>query len=231
MSISRMKGKGLWLPLLAAAALLALGGWMAVQPAQSAQHAVSVGSATVAAGGTVTIDVTAQGSAAGLGAWDFTVAYDSTLLTATGCTTSAPAAEIEVCNPDSGGTGDTVRFAGASSAGVTGADAAAVTLGTITFDAGATEGPATLTLTVGDLADPTNVDILAGAAINDGTITIGGPTPTPTSAPPTPTPTTAPFQFGDVDCDGDVDGVDALKIQRQVAGLSVDQEPGCPVIG
>ena len=37
--------------------------------------------------------------------------------------------------------------------------------------------------------------------------------------------------FGDVDCDGDVDGVDALKIQRWIIGLSVTQEPGCLEIG
>ena len=37
--------------------------------------------------------------------------------------------------------------------------------------------------------------------------------------------------FGDVDCDGDVDGVDALKIQRWIIGLSVIQEPGCLEIG
>lgn len=37
--------------------------------------------------------------------------------------------------------------------------------------------------------------------------------------------------FGDVDCDGDVDGVDALKIQRWIIDLSVTQEPGCLEIG
>ncbi len=37
--------------------------------------------------------------------------------------------------------------------------------------------------------------------------------------------------WGDVDCDGDVDAVDALKILRKVANLSVLQEPGCPPVG
>ena len=37
--------------------------------------------------------------------------------------------------------------------------------------------------------------------------------------------------WGDVDCDGDVDAADALKIQRWLAGLSVAQEPGCLEIG
>lgn len=37
--------------------------------------------------------------------------------------------------------------------------------------------------------------------------------------------------WGDVDCDGDVDSVDALGILRSVAALPVAQEPGCPMIG
>ncbi len=36
---------------------------------------------------------------------------------------------------------------------------------------------------------------------------------------------------GDVDCNGSVDAVDALKILRHVAGLTVNLEPGCPPIG
>ena len=39
------------------------------------------------------------------------------------------------------------------------------------------------------------------------------------------------LKAGDVDCNGDVSTVDALKILRHVAGLSVSQEPGCPSIG
>ena len=228
-----LKGKGFWLALLAGVALLVLMGWMAARPAQADPNHVFIDPATdtVALAGTVTVDVNAQGSAAGLGAWDISVMYDSTLLTATGCTTSAPGATVEVCNPDSGGTGDTVRFIGASTAGVTGADAAAVTLGTITFDAGTTEDTATLTVTVADFRDPANVDISTGLTASDGTITIGGTPPPPdTPVPPTATPP-PPFPFGDVDCSGTVDAVDALKIQRWIAGLSVDQEPGCPAIG
>jgi hypothetical protein len=37
--------------------------------------------------------------------------------------------------------------------------------------------------------------------------------------------------FGDVDCDGDVDAIDALKILRFVVGLSVSQTKPCPDIG
>jgi hypothetical protein len=37
--------------------------------------------------------------------------------------------------------------------------------------------------------------------------------------------------FGDVDCDGDIDAVDALKILRFVVGLSVTQTEPCPDVG
>jgi hypothetical protein len=37
--------------------------------------------------------------------------------------------------------------------------------------------------------------------------------------------------FGDVDCDGDVDVTDSLKIQRFLIGLSVSQMEPCPDIG
>ena len=36
---------------------------------------------------------------------------------------------------------------------------------------------------------------------------------------------------GDVDCNGSANSVDALKLLRFVAGLSVSQQPGCPPIG
>jgi hypothetical protein len=56
----------------------------------------------------------------------------------------------------------------------------------------------------------------------------GGPTPTP--PPPTPTPAGPELIQGDVDCNGTVNSVDALKVLRFVAGLSVAQEPDCPDI-
>jgi hypothetical protein len=54
------------------------------------------------------------------------------------------------------------------------------------------------------------------------------PPPPPT---PSPTPTPPPFVKGDVQCDGDVDAVDALTIQRFIAQLNISQQPGCPPIG
>jgi hypothetical protein len=37
--------------------------------------------------------------------------------------------------------------------------------------------------------------------------------------------------LGDIDCDGDVDAVDALQILRFVAGLPVNQQEQCTLIG
>ena len=62
------------------------------------------------------------------------------------------------------------------------------------------------------------------------------PTPVPTPTPglptptPTPTPDLAPMQ-GDVQCDVDVDTVDALQGLRHVAALPVFQEEDCQEIG
>jgi len=62
------------------------------------------------------------------------------------------------------------------------------------------------------------------------------PTPTPTATPtPSPTPTPAgsggpTLKQGDVDCDGDSDAVDALKVLRHVASLPVSPGPGCPAV-
>ena len=62
-------------------------------------------------------------------------------------------------------------------------------------------------------------------------------TATPTPAPsetPAPTPTTTPgmkVAQGDVDCDGDEDSVDALKVLRYVASLGMVQTEPCDDIG
>jgi hypothetical protein len=66
--------------------------------------------------------------------------------------------------------------------------------------------------------------------------TTGTPIVTPT-ATPTPTPTASPTATssgliqGDVDCDGDVNSVDALKELRYVALLEYSQNDPCPGIG
>ena len=60
-----------------------------------------------------------------------------------------------------------------------------------------------------------------------------GTGPTPTGGQPTPTPTGSPLPKlaqGDVQCDDDVDSVDALQQLRDVAGLTTFQEDNCPEI-
>ncbi len=78
-------------------------------------------------------------------------------------------------------------------------------------------------------------------AIYNGVLAVGmacTPTPTPTPSPtpcstncPTPTPTPPAHAQGDVDCNGNVNSVDSLKILRHVAQLSVAQTEPCDNIG
>ena len=56
-------------------------------------------------------------------------------------------------------------------------------------------------------------------------------TAAPVGLAPTPPLAALDLVWGDVDCDGDVDSVDSLKILRFVAGLSVSQQAGCPALG
>jgi hypothetical protein len=70
-------------------------------------------------------------------------------------------------------------------------------------------------------------------ALSNVAVTIFEPTPTPTPAPtPEPTPTPPPvFERADLDCDGDIDAVDALVILRSIAGLDAmpaGANPDCP---
>jgi hypothetical protein len=53
-------------------------------------------------------------------------------------------------------------------------------------------------------------------------------TGTITTPPPTPTP---PPKWGDVDCSGTINSIDALKILRYSAGLTYTRPPGCPDLG
>lgn len=85
------------------------------------------------------------------------------------------------------------------------------------------QGPATPTPTPGPTATPTPT---------------ASPSPTSTAIPtqtPTPGPTQTPSGkpvFGDMDCDGDVDAVDALAILRFVAGLPpLAQTEPCDDVG
>ncbi|HEY5624966.1 MAG TPA: hypothetical protein VIT93_00605 [Dehalococcoidia bacterium] len=145
---------------------------------------LTVGSATVEPGGTVTINVT--GTTDDLGSYRVDVGYDSSLVTATECTSSNG-----VCSIDTVAT-DTVRINGSDLAGITGTD---VVLGTITFLAGQTEGVADLEVDAATqvLSDTTGESLTATAT--DGAITIAAATAAPTDAP-TATPGAVPNTGG-----------------------------------
>ena len=60
------------------------------------------------------------------------------------------------------------------------------------------------------------------------------PTPTPTGMPrSSPTPTSIPIVIvqGDNNCDGKIQASDALPALQFVAGLPINQQPGCPALG
>jgi hypothetical protein len=87
---------------------------------------------------------------------------------------------------------------------------------------------------VNTLMTPTNVLITAfdpeGVIRFD--VILNPITPAPTPPPPTPTPAPPPpHLWGDTDCNGQVDSVDALGILRAVSGLPVNQVGPCFGIG
>ncbi len=117
-------------------------------------------------------------------------------------------------------TAGTVSLMGFAGAGLFGTE----TLATLRFAAGGPAGSSTaLDLAVDSFADPLGQETSPG--VEDGRISVqgGAPTPAPDGE--------REVAWGDVDCDGDVDAVDALKILRKVANLSVSQEPDCPPMG
>jgi hypothetical protein len=166
--------KGLIAALAAVVGLIAM-----ISVASAAVSSLGIGSATVEPGANVTVKLTADASAPGIGAFTVDVAYDDEKLTFVSCTGHASG----LCNKTADGN---VRFTGASATGISGA----LELGSITFTAGSTTGTAALDTTIDTLTDPDGVDLTVTAG--DGTITIAAATPTPTPAPtaaPTATPT------------------------------------------
>ena len=94
-------------------------------------------------------------------------------------------------------------------------------------------GTATLSLTLDN--ETSTVEVTVTPSTTTATPT-GAPTATPSaSVTPTPGPSETPTPkalFGDMDCDGDVDAVDALAILRFVAGLPpLGQTEPCSDVG
>ncbi|MCI0886340.1 MAG: hypothetical protein J4N92_09160 [Chloroflexi bacterium] len=162
----------------AAAAILATVAALAFLGSASAQSVsdLTVGSATVEPSGTVTISVTATVDE--LGSYRVDVGYDSTLVTATECTSADGVCSIDVV------ASDTVRINGSNLAGITGDD---VQLGTITFLSNGPEGVAALTVDTSTLVLSDTVGDTLTVTPTDGAITIATATPAP-SDEPTATP-------------------------------------------
>ena len=188
----------------------------------------------VNAGDTINIDVTATNvpAATGMISFAYALLYDSSAITISaknnaGLLSTAPGyIEFDAGDPVPDSDGNYVAtVVDITAAGVSGTGF----LQRITIDVapGATPGGYTLTL------DPANTahvgttglsyppDELFGARLAVGVTCASLGTPTP---PPS-------FLRGDVDCNGGVNSVDALKVLRFVAGLTVSQQPGCPLIG
>ena len=122
---------------------------------------ISDGAAETGESGEVTIQAT-NISDPGLGAWTLDIHYDSSVITATGCTPE----QGSVCNPNF--EDDIVRLTGATAGGLEGNS----TLGTIEFECGDDGGTSDLDLqafTFADatLGDPTDIDV----TVVDGTFT------------------------------------------------------------
>ena len=174
-----------WTTAAAAAVLATVAAFALLGIARAASVSdLTVGSATVELGGEVTISVTA--TADELGSYRVDVGYDSTLVTATECTSAEGECSIDAV------ASDTVRMNGSSLSGITGTD---TQLGTITFVPVGPLGTAALivdasTLVVVDIDnEPLTV------TPTDGVITIVAATLSPTPSP-TATPAVVPETGG-----------------------------------
>lgn len=152
-------------------------------------HALAAGvsiqpsDASVATGGSATVNVQATAPSGGLGSWTIDVRYDPAFIKASGCAASTPGA-ASACNKDF--RTDTVRIAGASASGVTGT----VSLASITFDGvGGAGASSAITPAIVTFTDPQGQPVSGDASPGRMTVTGGGgATATPT-ATPTQTPT------------------------------------------
>jgi hypothetical protein len=132
-------------------------------PAPTLTTKISVGSATVASGGSVTVALQAQAPPPGIGAYTVDILFDSTVVSATGCSPHSSG----MCNPSFAA--DTVRVTGASVGGLAGS----IRLASITFEAAGAAGTfSVLDIQVRELfgSDLTN---LLPVPTNAGRIDIG----------------------------------------------------------
>jgi len=208
--------------------------------AGGADITVSVSSASAATNSQTTVNlVVTPESGITVGALRVVVTYDGALLTPSSCGGGQGVCNVALAPFQ-------VGFAFASLSGVLNG-----VIGTITFNTGPSVGISNLTVNLTTCADEQGIDL--PCTNTNGTITITNPTPTqhpitptpspspaPTPAPtptaiptatPVPTASPVPLRWGDVNCDGNVNSVDALAILRKTAGLPVFQVQPCPIIG
>lgn len=116
--------------------------------------------------------------AAGLGAADISVAFDSTVLGITACGIGDLAG---ACNPNA--PGGPARAAGFAAPAIT---TEPVTIATLTVDCvGAAGSNSALTITVNELVDGTVGGQAISASVTNGSVTCGAATATPVGLPPT----------------------------------------------
>ena len=199
-----------WLSLMFAG-LAAL--WVAMSPAALGQSP-SIDGGTWQFGANSTgnvVEIKYSGiPAAGLGAADISVAFDSTVLSVAGCSTG----DLQgACNPNS--PGGPVRAAGFAAPAIT---TQPVTIATLTVSClGAAVSSSALTITVNELIDGTVGGEAISASISNGIVTCGV--------------AGTDRLWADANCDGEVNPIDSLGVLRSDAGLFVTQQPGCPLVG
>lgn len=188
------------LPLLLALVVAVIAGKVSGQ-----DQAIRVGSGTAGLGEQVSVTLEALNMAyPGLRAWTIDVNYDPAVVTATSCSPESGS----FCNPwlDN----DTVRVMGASRSGLEGD----LSLASITFRCGESEGTSALTIAISVLADATPDDPQhIDASVENGRIDcVELPTPTP------PVPATIRMGSGTADA-GEQVSVDLEALNIPPPGL------------
>ncbi|HVP06126.1 MAG TPA: CSLREA domain-containing protein [Dehalococcoidia bacterium] len=95
-------------------------------------------------------------------------------------------------------------------------------------------GGSKVTATATDSANTSEFSLNYTLTTPSGTCPTPSPTPSPTASPtrtPTPTPAAGHHKQGDLNCDNNIDGKDALKAAGYAAGLPVSPIGGCPGLG
>ena len=154
-------------------------------PAAAADETIAIGSATITVGNEASVAVRALNfDDPGLGAWSIDATFAPNVISVVGCV--AADVGINLCNPDYGGNGNTVRVVGAVAEGVIGD----TTLATVTVRCESL-GVSGLALSVDTLADAALTRITE-PNIFSGTVACVELKPTSTGQPPVSTPPVEP---------------------------------------